>query len=100
MLSIVNCILKFQNDILKKPFLLRIDCKAAKDFLQKDVKNLGTKHIFARWQALLVIFDFEIEFIKRCAVVVRSKVENGQFSVNQALLFWASMQVKLLTILG
>ena len=32
--------------------------------LEKDVKNLVSKHIFARWQALLSNFDFEIEFIK------------------------------------
>ena len=41
-----------------------IDCKAAKSVLEKDVKNLVSKHIFARWQALLSNFDFEIEFIK------------------------------------
>ena len=29
-------------------------------FLQKDVKNLVSKHIFTRWQALLSCFDFEI----------------------------------------
>nr|KYP66250.1 Copia protein [Cajanus cajan] len=28
------------------------------------VKNLVSKHIFARWQALLSCFDFEIEHIK------------------------------------
>ncbi|XP_052176650.1 formamidopyrimidine-DNA glycosylase [Diospyros lotus] len=32
--------------------------------LQKDVKNLVAKQIFARWQTLLAIFDFDIEFIK------------------------------------
>ena len=32
--------------------------------LEKDVKNLVSKHIFTRWQALLSNFDFEIEFIK------------------------------------
>ena len=47
-----------------KIFLLRIDCKAAKSVLEKDVKNLVSKHIFARWQALLSNFDFDIEFIK------------------------------------
>ena len=58
------CIQKFQSDLLNKKFLLRIDCKSAKDVLQKDVKNLASKQIFARWQAILSIFDFEIEFIK------------------------------------
>ena len=32
--------------------------------LQKDVQNLVSKQIFARWQAILSVFDFEIEFIK------------------------------------
>ena len=64
-LSIVLCISKFQSDLINKKFLLKIDCKAAKDILQKDVKNLVSKQIFARWQALLSNFDFEIEFIKR-----------------------------------
>jgi len=32
--------------------------------LTKDVQNLVSKHIFARWQALLSYFDFEIEHIK------------------------------------
>lgn len=47
MLSVVNCILNFQDDLLNQKFLLRIDCKAAKDILQKDVKNRASKHIFA-----------------------------------------------------
>ena len=63
-LSIVLCINKFQSDLLNQKFLLRIDCKSAKDVLQKDVKNLASKQIFARWQAILSIFDFDIEFIK------------------------------------
>ena len=44
--------------------ILKIDCKAAKDVLQNDVKNLVSKQIFARWQAILSCFDFEIEHIK------------------------------------
>jgi len=32
--------------------------------LTKDVQNLVSKHIFARWQALLSCFDFDIEHIK------------------------------------
>jgi len=32
--------------------------------LQKDVQNLVSKQIFARWQAILSTFDFDIEFIK------------------------------------
>jgi len=47
-----------------KTFLLRIDCKFAKEVLQKDVQNLVSKQIFARWQAILSAFDLEIEFIK------------------------------------
>ncbi|KAH0650257.1 hypothetical protein KY284_030169 [Solanum tuberosum] len=47
-LSIVLCITKFQDDLINKEFLLRVDCKSAKEILQKDVKNLVSKQIFAR----------------------------------------------------
>ena len=63
-LSIVLCIQKFQHDLINKQFLLRVDCKSAKEVLEKDVKNIVSKQIFARWQSLLSCFDFEIEFIK------------------------------------
>ena len=61
---VVLCISKFQDDLFYKKFLLRIDCKSAKEILQKDVKNLVSKQIFARWQEILSTFDFDIEFIK------------------------------------
>ena len=64
MLSIVNCILKFQDDLVNTKFLLRIDCTAAKFILEKDVQNLASKHIFARWQTLLALVDFDIEYLK------------------------------------
>ena len=64
-LAIVVCIQKFQSDVFnKKKFLLRVNCKSAKEILQKDVQNLVLKHIFAIWQAILSVFYFDIEFIK------------------------------------
>ena len=42
-LSIVLCITKFQSDLLNHKFLLRIDCKFAKEVLQKDVQNIASK---------------------------------------------------------
>jgi len=63
-LAIVLYVTKFQDDLYFKRFLTRMDCKSAKEILQKDVKNLVSKQIFARWQAILSAFDFEIEFIK------------------------------------
>jgi hypothetical protein len=48
-LSIVLCIDKFQINLINKKFLIRIDCKSAKYVLEKDVKNIASKHIFARW---------------------------------------------------
>ena len=63
-LSIVLCISKFQSDLLNQKFLLRIDCKSAKYVIEKDVENIASKHIFARWQAILSVFDFDIEYIK------------------------------------
>ena len=63
-LSIVLCISKFQSDLLNQKFLLRIDCKSAKYVIEKDVKNIASKHILARWQAILSVFYFDIEYIK------------------------------------
>jgi hypothetical protein len=63
-LAIVLCISKFQDDILNQKFLVRVDCKSAKYVLEKDVKNIASKQIFARWQSILSIFDFNIEYIK------------------------------------
>jgi len=48
-LAIVLCISKFQDDLYLKKILLRIDCKSAKEVSQKDVQNLVSKLIFARW---------------------------------------------------
>ncbi|KAK4566292.1 hypothetical protein RGQ29_002509 [Quercus rubra] len=63
-LSIVLCISKFQSDLLNQKFLLHIDCKSAKYVIEKDVENIDSKHIFARWQTILSVFDFDIEYIK------------------------------------
>ena len=63
-LSIIFCTTMFQDDFVNKEFLLRVDCKSAKEILQKDVKNIISKQIFARWQALLSNLKFQIEFIK------------------------------------
>jgi hypothetical protein len=49
--------------LINKKFLIRCDCKVAKDVLLNNVKNLVSKPIFARWQAILSAFDFDIEFI-------------------------------------
>jgi hypothetical protein len=37
---------------------------SAKHVLEKDVQNIASKQIFARWQTILSIFDFDIEYIK------------------------------------
>ena len=44
--------------------MIRIDCKFAKHVLEKDVQNIASKQIFARWQAILSIFNFDIEYIQ------------------------------------
>jgi hypothetical protein len=66
-LSIVLCICisKFRDDLLNQKFLIRVDCMSAKHVIEKDVQNIASKQIFARWQAILSIFDFDIEYIKR-----------------------------------
>ena len=63
-LYVVLCISKFQSDLLNQNFLLRIDCKSAKYVIENDVENIVSKHIFARWQAILSVFYFDIEYIK------------------------------------
>lgn len=63
-LSIVLCITKFYDDLFNKKLLVRTDCNVVLSVLQKDVKNLNSKHIFARWQALLSCFEFDIVHIK------------------------------------
>jgi hypothetical protein len=64
-LSIVLCGDKFQTDLLNKKFLIRIDCKSAKHVLEKYVQNIASKQVFARWQSILSVFYFDIEYIKR-----------------------------------
>uniref|UniRef100_A0A151UGM7 Polyprotein n=1 Tax=Cajanus cajan TaxID=3821 RepID=A0A151UGM7_CAJCA len=63
-LAIGLCVSKFQSDLLNQNFLIKVDCKSAKEILQKDVKNLASKQILARWQAILSVFDFDIEYLK------------------------------------
>ena len=47
-LFIILCVSKFQNDLFNQKFLIRVDCKSAKEVLQKDVENLVSKQSFAR----------------------------------------------------
>ena len=42
------------SDLLNQKFLLQIDCKSAKYIIEKDVENIASKHIFARWQAITI----------------------------------------------
>lgn len=55
---------EFQEDLLNKKFLLRVYNKSMKESLGKDVKNLASKHIFAWWHAILLVFNFSIEYVK------------------------------------
>ena len=63
-LFIVLCVSKFQIDLLNQKFLIRIDCKSAEHVLEKDVQNISSKQVFAHWQSILSVFDFDIEYIK------------------------------------
>ncbi|GAV92608.1 LOW QUALITY PROTEIN: hypothetical protein CFOL_v3_35986, partial [Cephalotus follicularis] len=47
-------------DLINQKFLVRVDCAAADSILNKDVKNLASKQIFARWQGILSSFDFNM----------------------------------------
>jgi len=47
-------------------YLLHIDCKFAKEVLQKDIQKIASKHIFARSQVILsIFFYFDIEYLKK-----------------------------------
>ena len=63
-LSIVLCVSKFQTHLLNQKFLTHIDCKSAKHVLEKNVQNIASKQVFARWQSILSVFYFDIEYIK------------------------------------
>ena len=64
-LFIILCVSKFQNDLFNQNFLIRVDCKSAKEVLQKDVQNLVSKQSFAQMAGyFLSVFDFDIEYIK------------------------------------
>ena len=45
-LVILLCISKFQSNLLNQKFLIRVDCKSAKEILQKDVKKYCLKTNF------------------------------------------------------
>ena len=61
---IIWCVSKLQNDLFNQKFLIIVDCTSAKEVLQKDVQNLVSKRSFARWQAILSVFDFDIGYIR------------------------------------
>ena len=75
--------MKFQSDLLKEKFLLSIDCKSAKYVIEKDVENIASKHIFARWQAILSVFYFHIEYIKgsQNTIPISLPVINGSLKI-------------------
>ena len=49
----------FESKIFSKNWL-----QICKTCLEKDVQNIASKQIFAWWQAILSVFDFDLEFIK------------------------------------
>ena len=63
-LAFVKSVLKFQGDLYNQKFIIKTDCQAAKFIFNKDVKHDVSKQMFARWQALLAPFDFEILYKK------------------------------------
>lgn len=56
---------KFQDDLLNKGYLLRIDCRSVNNVLENDVKNIYFEHIFVKLQAILCFFFyFELDYVK------------------------------------
>jgi hypothetical protein len=67
--------------------------------LKKDVENIESKQIFARWQAILSTFDFDIEYIKGfnnsildflivnfCSATMASKKDKGKIDSKALVL--------------
>jgi len=48
MLTIINCVLKFQDDLYIKKFLIKMDAQSVKYMLDKDFKHDPSKLIFSR----------------------------------------------------
>ncbi|KAG5594633.1 hypothetical protein H5410_035865 [Solanum commersonii] len=64
MLTIVKCLLKFQDDLYNQKFIINTDAQSVKFMFNKDFKHDASKLMFARWQAQLSPFDFEILYKK------------------------------------
>ncbi|KAG5571197.1 hypothetical protein H5410_060963 [Solanum commersonii] len=64
MLTIVKCVLKFQDDLYNQKFLIKIDAQSVKYMFDKDYKHDASKLMFAKWQTQLAPFDFEIHYKK------------------------------------
>jgi len=64
MLTIVKCVLKFQDDLYNQNFLIKTGVQSVKYMFNKDFKHDASKLIFARWQAQLAPFDFKIQYKK------------------------------------
>ena len=64
LLAIVFCVQKFQGALINKKIIIKTNSRASKFVLEKDVKNLISKQMFAKWQAILSCFDFEVLLIK------------------------------------
>lgn len=64
MLCVVKCVLKFQDDLYNQKFIIRTDAQSIKYMFDKDFKHDISKLMFARWQAQLAPFDFEIHYKK------------------------------------
>ncbi|XP_070054068.1 uncharacterized protein [Nicotiana tomentosiformis] len=64
-LAIVKCVLKFQIDLYNQKFLIKTYCQITKFIFNKDCKHDVSKHMFARWQALLAPLDLDIIYKTR-----------------------------------
>ncbi|XP_071686784.1 uncharacterized protein [Rutidosis leptorrhynchoides] len=52
------------DDLYNQQFIIRTDCQSAKFMFTKDFKHDDSKQMFARWQAHLAPFDFQIIYKK------------------------------------
>lgn len=53
-LAIVSCVKKFQDDVVNTKFLLKVNCKVAKEILQKNIQNLVDDKLFYLFLTLIL----------------------------------------------
>uniref|UniRef100_M1DGM3 Reverse transcriptase/retrotransposon-derived protein RNase H-like domain-containing protein n=1 Tax=Solanum tuberosum TaxID=4113 RepID=M1DGM3_SOLTU len=99
MLTIVKCVLKFQDDLYNQNFVIKIDAQSVKYMFDKDFKHDASKLMFARWQAQLAPFDFEILYKKGSENSFKMSEYSDNSEIGDILISLFFTEKRLITIL-